>query len=422
MDKKATILLFLSAAVVLTGCGSNSYADSFEAVENVEYSETDTRDEEVEQEEDMAASQESEVLNDSEKPEIENDADLSAMEIYELFLNGELMVVQEKESVYISDLFWDNDIEYCFGDIDGDGNEELHIRDNNLYYTIKAEDETPRIFFEGWRGYEPVVTDELCGILYYSKRYGFEEIDFIIMDADGSKVSREYFYWYDENENGSMDENDYFNAKNFGDYNSEETDMEQYVQHRDEQFARQARNTLEWTGRRCKDFASWQEAYIDFVNKPYSTTYRSEYGGDEYSLIYVDNNDVPELYIFTGGMAGGEIIVSFYDGKVRAMNRGRIGIAYMEYGGLLYSAAGSAGTYPINVYMLEKGEFSEIGTGWFTEHQYDDELQEICYSYFWEDSPVTEAEFETHINKLIDMLNCIEPPVLYTKDEILEII
>ena len=422
MEKKFTILLILSAVVVLTGCGSNSHADSSEAVENVEYSEADTRDEESEPEDDMAVSQESEGLNDSEKPDNENDSELSAMEIYELFLNGELTVVQEKESVYISDLFWDNDIEYCFGDIDGDGNEELHIRDNNLYYTIKAEDGTPRIIFKGWRDYEPVVTDELGGILYYSKRYGYEDIEFMIMGADSNKEGSEYFYWYDENENGSMDENDHFEAKNFGDYISEETDMEQYVQHREEQIARQAGNTLEWTGRRCKDFASWQEAYIDFLNKPYSTTHRSEDGWDEYSLIYVDNNDVPELYIFTGSMAGGEIIVSFYDGKVRAMNRGRIGIAYMEYGGLLYSNAGKAVTYPCNVYMLEKGEFSEIGTGWYREHHYDEELQEIVYSYFWEDSPVTEAEFEAHINELIDTINCIEPPVLYTRDEILQIL
>lgn len=411
------ILLFLSAVVILTGCGNNLHADSFGAMENVEYSEAGTRNEETEPEDDMASSQESEVLNHSEKPDIEKDSGLSAMEIYELFLNGELTAWQKKEVVYISDLFWDNDIEYCFGDIDGDGNEELHVRDNSVYYTIKAEDGTPRIIFEGWGDYEPVVTDELCGILYYSNRYGFEEIDFMKMGADGSEESRETFYWYDENENGSMDEKDVFRAC-ISSY--EDIDMEQYVQHREEQIARQTGNTLEWTGRRCKDFESWQEAYIDFVNKPNSTTYRSEYGEDEYSLIYVDDNDVPELYIYTGGMAGGEIIVSFYDGKVRAMNRGRIGIAYMEYGGLLFSAAGSAGTYPFNVYMLEKGEFSEIGTGWFTEHQYDDELQEIVYSYFWEDSPVTEAEYEAHINELIDTSKCIEPSVLYTKDEILE--
>ena len=73
----------MSAAVVLTGCENNSHEDSFGAVENVEYSEDDKRDEEADPKDDMAASQESEVLNDSEKPDIENDTDLSAMEIYE---------------------------------------------------------------------------------------------------------------------------------------------------------------------------------------------------------------------------------------------------------------------------------------------------------------------------------------------------
>lgn len=414
---RCTILLFLPAAAVLTGCGNNSHTDSFEAAENAEYNEAGTKDKEADPEADMTSSQESEVLNDSERPDIGNNTDLSSAEIYELFLNGELTVEHKKERVYISELFWDNDIEYCFGDVDRDGDEELHIRDNSLYYMIKATDGAPWIIFEGRWAYEPIVMDELCGILYYCKGYSREEIEFMTIDADGSEKSKEEFYWSDENENGYMDEEDYFRARI-----GEEIDMEQYVQHREEQTAKQTGNTLKWTGRRSKNYASWQEAYIDFVKKPYSTTQVSEYGDDKYSLIYVDNNDVPELYIYTGGMAGGEIIVSFYDGRVRAMNRGRIGIEYMEYGGLLYSSSGSTGFYPCNIYMLEKGEFSEIGTGWYTEHQYDKELQEICYSYFWEDSLVTEAEFVAHINERIDTSKCVEPSVLYTKDEILEIL
>ena len=49
-------------------------------------------------------------------------------------------------------------------------------------------------------------------------------------------------------------------------------------------------------------------------------------------------------------------------------------------------------------------------------------LQEIYFSYFWEDSPVTEAEFVAHIDELIDTSKCFEPSELYTKDEILEIL
>lgn len=41
-------------------------------------------------------------------------------QIYELFLNGELTVEQDEEQLTINELFGDNDIEYCFLDIDGD--------------------------------------------------------------------------------------------------------------------------------------------------------------------------------------------------------------------------------------------------------------------------------------------------------------
>lgn len=47
-------------------------------------------------------------------------------------------------------MFWDNDIEYCFWDIDGDGSEELQIRDSSVYYAVKVKDQRPWIIFEGW--------------------------------------------------------------------------------------------------------------------------------------------------------------------------------------------------------------------------------------------------------------------------------
>ena len=71
--------------------------------------------------------------------------------------------------------------------------------------------------------------------------------------------------------------------------------------------------------------------------------------------------------------------------------------------------------------MLEKGEFSEIGTGWYCEY-YDDESEDIYWEYFWEGKEVTEAEYEECINALIDTSQCTEPPELYTREEILDIL
>ena len=329
---KSKILMLVPAIAVLTACTNDSHADPAGIVKNVEH-------DEVNVENDAATTQESVEPQES--------------EIYERFLNGELTVEKEEEQVYISELFWDNDIEYCFCDIDGDGSEELHIRDSAGYYIIKICDETPQILLENWWSYEPLVTDELCGILYYSQGYGEECIEFIRISADGSMESEGEYHWNDENKNGSIDEKDSFSI----DY-SQDIDMERYVQYRDELLAKQADNKIEWEERRLKSYAAWQEAYIDFLEKPLSTIWMSGDGWDKYSLIYVDDDDIPELYINTGYSVGGEFVVSFYDGNVRAMNRYRGGIKYIEYGGLLYSDWGHMGLYPFNIYMLGNCETS----------------------------------------------------------------
>ena len=285
-----------------------------------------------------------------------------------------------------------------------------------MYYVIKARDGILQIFYDGRWAYEPVITDEVCGILYYNNKYNSETIEYITIGADGSTESDGEFHWSDENKNGIMDEEDAY--RNYSPY--DEIDMEQYVQYREEQIAKQTENELEWTDKRLKNFSTWQEAYIDFMNKPESTVWLSGDDWEKYSLIYVDDDDIPELHINTGIMASGAFVVSFYDGKVRALNRDRGGIKYIEYGGLFYSDWGLMGFYPCNVYALEKGEFSEIGTGWISEDN-DVENEYYGFDYFWEGSLMTEEEYKECLNTLIDTSQCIEPGE-YTKDEILEIL
>lgn len=330
--------------------------------------------------------------------------------LYGRFLDGELTIEQEGHQVCISELFWDNDIEYCFLDIDGDGREELHIRDSAVYYVVDIGDR-PRILFQGWWSYEPVVTDELCGILYYYKGYGSERIKFMKVNADGSTESDGEFCWFDENQNGNLDEADSFYGR--GDLN-----MEQYVRYREAYVTKRTEQEPGWKDKRIKNYETWREAYIDFIRKETVMLSLSDSSWCSYSLIYVDDDDIPELFFFTGSMAGGEVIVSFYDGSVRAMNRERSGMKYIEHGGLLYNGNGNTGFYPCNIYMLEKGVFSEIGTGWYAEHS--DEEGSLRYEYFWEGKAVTEAEFEAHIDELIDREKCVEPSVMYSEKEMLE--
>ena len=334
-------------------------------------------------------------------------------EIYERFLNDELAAEWKEKQLCISELFWDNDIEYCFLDIDGDGREELHIRDSSIYYLVDVKDKRPRIILEGWWFYEPVVTDELCGILYYDNQYGSEQIEFIKIGRDGSTESDGAFCWFDTNRNGNMDEADSF-------YGRGDLDMEQYVRYRETYVTERTEQEPGWKDKRIKKYETWQEAYSDFIKKTIVMLSLSDSSWCDYSLIYVDDDDIPELFFFTGSMADGEIIVSFYDGGVRAINRERSGMQYIERGGLLYNGNGATGFYPCNIYALEKGVFSEIGTGWYIER--GDKEGNILYEYFWAGKAVTEAAFEAHIDELIDREKCAEPSVLYSEEEILEIL
>lgn len=265
--------------------------------------------------------------------------------LYERFLQGEITAEREEQQVYIDELFWNNDIEYCFLDIDGDGSGELQIRDDFAYYVVKIQEGALRVIWEDWRGYEPVNTEEYT--------------------------------------------------------------------------AMRSEKEPEWTDRRLKDFATWQEAYDDFIRKIHVTVWVPD-EGFRYSLIYVDADDVPELYIDTGFPISGEIVVSCYEGKIGCVNRERGGLQYIERGGRLCSWYGAMGFYPFNIYVLEKGEFSEIGTGWSSD--YADEQGNVCFDFFWEDSPVTEEEFYAYINELIDLSECVEPSVLYSEEGMLELL
>lgn len=429
INRKRRIIGYAAATAAIVvfpvSCGKETVTDDIGMVKTAEEEEKKENDGTLtENEEGMtgkkgnpmddgeAADQEKENADDSENAGVNMDDCPDRMEIYERFMDGELTVTWKKEQAPITELFWDNDIEYCFYDIDGDGVEELHMKDSVAYYAVKVCNSLPQILFEGWWGHEPVALDGQCGILHYDQGYGSEWIEFMTVDADGATKREGEFYWSDENRNGDMDEMDHFTVGW-----DEELTMEQYVRYRDEHLKKLSENELEWKERQLESFATWQEAYAAYIKRRENINSVQDY--TRYSLIYVDDDEIPELYIDTGGMVTGEFVVSFYDGHMGVMNRGRVGLCYMEHSGLLYSESGNMGFYPCNIYRLLKGEFSEIGTGWCTE-TYDGE--NVNFDYFWEGRPVEETEYEAQIAELIDKPACVEPEKLYTKEEILEIL
>lgn len=134
-------------------------------------------------------------------------------------------------------------------------------------------------------------------------------------------------------------------------------------------------------------YNTWQEAYLDFLDN-----HENEYGSDsELNLLYLDDDEVPELLIDTNSGAGGAMIFSFYQGNLYMNYLERSGYVFREGAGLIYNMGGNTGYYPLHVDKLYQGQFYRLFDG-LNIQNYTDSGEEIN-SYEIMDKEVTEKEF-----------------------------
>ena len=77
------------------------------------------------------------------------------------------------------------------------------------------------------------------------------------------------------------------------------------------------------------EIEDWAQAYLDYVN-----TY--EFSDSwTYSLIYVDEDEIPELVMDTGVEAGGCMILTWQEGILDVLQTLRLNFTYVEKGNLL---------------------------------------------------------------------------------------
>ena len=140
---------------------------------------------------------------------------------YEDILSGKISFETASGMMNIDDIEFMSDILYKYMDLDSDGEDELCIKGRTDLYVIKEYDGIFKEIYIGC-GYEnPVSTSEYQGIFYYrsggapdNQVYMFTEISSL-----GKAEETVYAAWYDINENGNMDDDDWY----FLNENEEET-------------------------------------------------------------------------------------------------------------------------------------------------------------------------------------------------------
>lgn len=164
------------------------------------------------------------------------------------------------------------------------------------------------------------------------------------------------------------------------------------------------------------DCSDWKTAYLNFIIQRESEYER----GFRYALAYIDNDDIPELYIVGICEADGDLVCSYKNGQIIEQNLSRkCGGKYVEKSGLLINQNGHQGRYYDDIYKLDENGFSQILHGTDTEHytHLGNDDYEILHEYLINDCPVTKDEYEATINACIDLSQtaklCCEISVSY---------
>lgn len=145
--------------------------------------------------------------------------------------------------------------------------------------------------------------------------------------------------------------------------------------------------------------SGWKQAYIDHLQQ------LGDNGWDGYSLIYIDDDTIPELVKVGCCEAMGCSIVSYGDDGINETSLNRLYFSYIERGGLLCNSEGNMDYYYDLVYRMEKGRLTQIASGYRgaldTPREFDANGN-LVYVYEWEGVRMGEKEYEQALDQVYD--------------------
>jgi hypothetical protein len=168
------------------------------------------------------------------------------------------------------------------------------------------------------------------------------------------------------------------------------------------------------------DLSGWQKAYISYIEN----NSRDEYGKNSYCLIYLDDDDIPELLDFGVSEADGTRVVIYSNDSYSENQMSRLSVQYIPRGNLLLNNEGNMGYYTATVYSIVDGALTAVASG--TQSQ-DMEASErdsngfvttFHYNCTWNGEPVSEDEYAANLNAVFDSSKAVAPSPPYDNSEL----
>lgn len=175
--------------------------------------------------------------------------------------------------------------------------------------------------------------------------------------------------------------------------------------------------------------AKWKSAYIEFAN-----SYLYEHGEYEYrlqnvkyTLVDIDENGIPEMFIYSGSGAGGSTFITYNENGIERLDYGNSSwISYIKGGNIFNYSGGHMDNYYDNIYKIQNGSYVLVASGDFgaidNSNVNYDEYGYPVYTYYWNDIEVSESEYQNSLNRIFDTSKEIEPETYYFYSDIVEVI
>lgn len=148
------------------------------------------------------------------------------------------------------------------------------------------------------------------------------------------------------------------------------------------------------------DGSAWRAAYLEILEA--NKHCRS------FALVYVDDNDVPELYIMGIDEAEGDRVFSYRYGEMITLHLLRTGGGqYIERGGTIANENGHMGRCYNKVYQLGENGFVQTFDA-LTEIKYDSKTEKDNYLYSISGEAVSEETFQAAVNSSFDFSRAVK--------------
>ncbi len=149
-------------------------------------------------------------------------------------------------------------------------------------------------------------------------------------------------------------------------------------------------------------FPEWKKMYIDYIESM-GTKYSS------YEIVYVDNDDIPEIFLSSESAIPGQAILWISGDVVHEKSEiGYGSVHYYEKQGLFCTSWMNHGSYADVVYSLNNGNVSQLHIG------------NIDGTYTWDNQAVKKEQYEEYLNEAFNRESATEVVFNARMNELIE--